>query len=299
MLQTGTAMQEFLDRHPAIKARPRRTVRPAKSDTADRPALVPYRQPDDVADGATFAASLADRLAMRKPCAAMLFAIDGLADIGERYGDAIASEVVDQFAYRLYRLEPLAGCLARLSDDVFALLVTEVSHAGEAEAIALRFMRALEQPFMFGATGLCISASIGIAVAPLHGRDAATLSHAASTALDLARARGGSVWQVSDSVCPEAQACATSTVPQAVPATGRVHWNLRPACQSLFTRMGAATRSAMLGAATSLLMQTPAAGMTTGHVPARHSTAAAPAEQASIATFVGKALANLAAARRA
>jgi GGDEF domain-containing protein len=179
--------------HAAHARRARTGTQPVPAwQTALRPRL-----PQEPADLSALAITLGDLLAARRPCAVLLFHIDGLPDIIARHGDGIGRELVDQFGVQVRRAEPLARCLARLPGPVFALLISGPHVHADAETIALRFMRGLDTPFMFGVGGVRISASIGIALAPRHARDAAGLVQAAMAALDDARQAGGDTWRMS------------------------------------------------------------------------------------------------------
>jgi diguanylate cyclase (GGDEF)-like protein len=147
----------------------------------------------------TFQQIVSERLADAEPCAILLFDIDGLADINDQFGYTVGDTVLQQFTERLRSVVPLASSIAHLFSDEFAVLIAGVHAPGDAEAIALRFVRAMDVPFAVGNDALRISASIGIAHAPRHGNDTIALIQAASRALRAAKAAGGHVWRTFNS----------------------------------------------------------------------------------------------------
>jgi diguanylate cyclase (GGDEF)-like protein len=177
------------------------TITKTRDETApDWSALLRPRKLHDEDGLAVLAGTLGDLLAARRPCAVLVFHIDSLADIVAQYGDGIGRELTDQFAAQVRRAEPLARCLAGLPGNRFALLISGQHVHADAETVALRVMRGLDSPAMSAIAGMRISASIGIALAPRHARDAAGLLQAALAALDDARQAGGDTWRMSNAV---------------------------------------------------------------------------------------------------
>jgi predicted signal transduction protein with EAL and GGDEF domain len=80
--------------------------------------------------------------------------------------------------------------LARLGGDEFVVLVTEGAQPATAEAIAARLLATVASEIGIGAQYLRIGMSIGVAVFPADGKDAATLLANADAALYRAKAEG-------------------------------------------------------------------------------------------------------------
>jgi predicted signal transduction protein with EAL and GGDEF domain len=85
---------------------------------------------------------------------------------------------------------PEADTIARLGGDEFAVLLTDAGDAADAEQVAKRIRKALEEPFLLGGITLESSASIGIATSPAHGTDAETLAQRADVAMYAAKRSG-------------------------------------------------------------------------------------------------------------
>jgi diguanylate cyclase (GGDEF)-like protein len=106
--------------------------------------------------------------------------------LGHEQGDALLREVAD----RLRGAVRPDDLLARLGADEFAILVTDLPHRGATAEVADRVGAALRRPFHLAGVALELDASIGIALAPDHGTDVATLLQRADVAMDGAK-RGG------------------------------------------------------------------------------------------------------------
>jgi diguanylate cyclase len=84
---------------------------------------------------------------------------------GHLAGDAILKAVAD----RLTDLARNGDIVARIGGDEFVFIQVGIHHEEEAEMLARRIIRSLSTPYMIADQELRIGASIGIAVAPLHG----------------------------------------------------------------------------------------------------------------------------------
>jgi predicted signal transduction protein with EAL and GGDEF domain len=80
--------------------------------------------------------------------------------------------------------------VARLGGDEFAVLLPSTGGA-QASTIARDLLRAFERPFLSDEHALEVSASMGIAVCPIHGTAAETILRRADVAMYLAKKAGG------------------------------------------------------------------------------------------------------------
>ncbi|HEX6375093.1 MAG TPA: EAL domain-containing protein [Allosphingosinicella sp.] len=140
-------------------------------------------------------------LATRDSGAALLFIdLDGFKEVNDRLGHAQGDQVLIMVANRLrvvLKAEVAPGSmapplLARLAGDEFTMLLPEVSTRDEAERIATGALAALAEPFRPADQSVLIGGSIGIALAPDHGPDLASLMKAADIAMYHAKASGRS-----------------------------------------------------------------------------------------------------------
>ncbi len=94
--------------------------------------------------------------------------------------------------------------VARLGGDKFAVLHTGLDRVEDAGRLASRLLSTLAVPFAFAGQVMPVSASLGIAIAPMDGSDYPTLLRRADAALYRAKADGrgrfaflrASVWEV-------------------------------------------------------------------------------------------------------
>ncbi len=124
--------------------------------------------------------------------AALLYLdLDRFKRINDTLGH-LAGDTLIQLAARR-----LAGCLresetvSRSSGDRFMLILGDVRHAQDAVNVAGRILEALAAPFSVKGNEVFLSASIGIAIYPQDGEDAAGLQRAADSALYAAKRQGG------------------------------------------------------------------------------------------------------------
>ena len=122
--------------------------------------------------------------------AVMLIDIRRFSETNRDWGTEAADHVLRVIAERLKMSGRAAGMLARLGGDQFAVLIED----GGAEAATARAERTLDlirQPIEWQHTSLRVSANIGLALAPQHGRDRSSLMKHADLALQHAKALGG------------------------------------------------------------------------------------------------------------
>ncbi len=117
--------------------------------------------------------------------------LDGFKPINDRYGHAAGDEILVQVAARLNATIRTFDLVARLGGDEFAIALVDVGGPVEVMACAERLIKAFEPQFVAAGAAQTIGVSIGIAMAPSDGVDAATLLGKADHALYQAKAGGG------------------------------------------------------------------------------------------------------------
>jgi diguanylate cyclase (GGDEF)-like protein len=106
--------------------------------------------------------------------------------LGHAAGDALLRAVAERLASALRRED----VLARLGGDDFVLLWNGLKSHDEAAALGARLLAILSRPFTVEGRTLSVSASIGIALYPQHGRDFAELLRHADSAMYAAKEAG-------------------------------------------------------------------------------------------------------------
>jgi diguanylate cyclase (GGDEF)-like protein len=129
--------------------------------------------------------------------AVLLLDLDAFKQVNDTLGHGAGDAVLREVATRLRaELDP-DTLLARLGSDEYAVLhplpSASTSAVEGARALAARVQAALQAPVTFDGVALNVEASIGIALAPEHARDADELLQRADMALDRARSRRGRV----------------------------------------------------------------------------------------------------------
>ena len=124
-------------------------------------------------------------------CAVLAIDLDGFKEINDLHGHKVGDQVLREVAQRLGRLLRPQDTVARRGGDEFTMLLPDVQGRADIERIAVRLLQAIEQPVPLaeGQQGH-LSASVGIAIAPDHGRDLDRLLQLADLAMYEAKLKG-------------------------------------------------------------------------------------------------------------
>lgn len=116
--------------------------------------------------------------------------LDGFKEVNDLHGHACGDQLLQQVAQRLARCVRSEDTVARIGGDEFGIVLAALTRAQDCEAVALKIIEALAQPFEVGASVVSISASVGAALFPIHGEDTAVLLAHADTAMYAAKSAG-------------------------------------------------------------------------------------------------------------
>ena len=118
-----------------------------------------------------------------EPRSVLVLDLDGFKHVndtlGHDHGDALLKEV----GMRLRAVLRESDVVARLGGDEFAVLPEGSCDLVSAEAVAWKIQQACEPPFLLGDEPVQIAASVGIALYPEHGDNAADLLRRADLAM--------------------------------------------------------------------------------------------------------------------
>jgi len=103
-----------------------------------------------------------------------------------RAGDFVARPALDESGLHV----------ARLGGDEFTVVLPDVDETHTVSMVATRLQALLAQPFLIGTQEIVVTSSIGIALFPPDGDDAATLLKHADTAMYHAKDQGRNNWQL-------------------------------------------------------------------------------------------------------
>ncbi len=124
------------------------------------------------------------------PFALFLMDLDRFKEVNDTLGHPAGDVILQQTAARLREAVRESDTVARLGGDEFAVVLPKVD-VDDAVLIAEKILRTLQEPFLVESRTLPIGASIGIALFPGHGEDAASLLSRADVAMYAAKHAGG------------------------------------------------------------------------------------------------------------
>lgn len=109
--------------------------------------------------------------------------LDQFKTINDTRGHHTGDRVLEEAAKRLLKLTRDSDTVARLGGDEFALLLLGAGNENDAKIVCEKIISQIRHPFLLNSVTLSVGVSIGIALFPLHGKDAEGLMHAADTAM--------------------------------------------------------------------------------------------------------------------
>ena len=134
------------------------------------------------------------------PAALLFIDLDRFKSINDACGHEVGDAVLRIVARRLESSLRGEDVVARLGGDEFLALLPRIAAPGDAALVAQKLIAALREPCHIDGHEFCLTGSIGIAIAPLHGRNPQELVRRADEAMYNAKreGRGGfEVWEMS------------------------------------------------------------------------------------------------------
>jgi diguanylate cyclase (GGDEF)-like protein len=127
-------------------------------------------------------AAVAASLESERSVALLIVDLNHFKELNDTLGHHAGDVLLTAIGPRLLERLEATDTLARLGGDEFGL-VLDPSDEAQAVAVAGRVLAALEAPFEISGLQLNVSASVGIALCPLHGRDTTELMQRADIAM--------------------------------------------------------------------------------------------------------------------
>jgi diguanylate cyclase (GGDEF)-like protein len=123
----------------------------------------------------------------REPAAMALLAlrVDGLATAEAQFGVEAANVLRRKVAVRLRSGLRASDVVAAIGTDTFAVLLAWMDQPEDGDRVGAKLVQLLRRPFNVAGQDVAVMVSVGIALYPAHGKDAAALMHRA-----LAQANG-------------------------------------------------------------------------------------------------------------
>jgi diguanylate cyclase (GGDEF)-like protein len=130
------------------------------------------------------------RLDGRHPCAVVMLDIDHFKRVNDTYGHPFGDEVLRRVAGILGKAVRKGDAAGRYGGEEFVLYL-HMTAPEQAQEVAERFRRMVRQArFLHEGREITVTASLGVACSPAHGRDAGELLKRADEALYLSKNRG-------------------------------------------------------------------------------------------------------------
>ncbi|HEY8337375.1 MAG TPA: EAL domain-containing protein [Tardiphaga sp.] len=135
--------------------------------------------------------ALADVRLHRRTLTTLMIDLDGFKHVNDSLGHAAGDRLLQELARRLTSSLGETEMVARLGGDEFAIIqAATVNQREEAIALATRVLDIVAAPFSLDGHNVTIGTSIGIALAPLNGRDTGELLKKADLALYRVKSEG-------------------------------------------------------------------------------------------------------------
>lgn len=115
--------------------------------------------------------------------------LDNFKKVNDAYGHMFGDQLLQAVALAILSCLEEGQVLARLGGDEFIVLATKTSQ-GALEAMASRILTRLRQPFRIGLIEVHSGCSLGISLAPQHGKDRESVIRNADTAMYTAKGSG-------------------------------------------------------------------------------------------------------------
>jgi diguanylate cyclase (GGDEF)-like protein len=128
----------------------------------------------------------------------MFVDLDLFKEINDLYGHEVGDLVLKQVSQRLISCVRESDTVARLGGDEFIILLPMIDAEGDAILVANKIVQSIAQPIIAAQASLHVTASIGIAMYPQHGKDEKLLMINADMAMYQSKRNGKNQAKVFD-----------------------------------------------------------------------------------------------------
>jgi len=127
----------------------------------------------------------------RESLAVLFIDMDHFKSVNDTWGHEVGDKLLTSAAERLSACLRKTDTAARLGGDEFVVVLMDLNRIQDAAKVAQNTLRALAKPYVLGASEICVTASLGIAIYPSDGKDADRLIKNADTAMYKTKEEGG------------------------------------------------------------------------------------------------------------
>jgi diguanylate cyclase (GGDEF)-like protein len=128
--------------------------------------------------------------------------LDRYKPVNDAYGHPVGDALLKAVADRLGKVKRDTDTVARLGGDEFAVVQTGIRSESDAAVLARRLVHSVAAPYSIAGHAIVIGATIGIAIAPHHGRDPEELLRNADFALYRCKADSRGSFRVFSAIDP-------------------------------------------------------------------------------------------------
>jgi diguanylate cyclase (GGDEF)-like protein/PAS domain S-box-containing protein len=132
----------------------------------------------------------------RGGCALILVSLDHFSLVNESLGHLWADLLLQEMARHLRQIVPAGTLIGRLGNDEFALILSGIADAADAEAHAQRIFEQVRLPVNQEGCLLTLTASVSVSTYPLDGGDFEEMLRNATIAMREAKRAGGNTVRV-------------------------------------------------------------------------------------------------------
>jgi diguanylate cyclase (GGDEF)-like protein len=122
--------------------------------------------------------------------AVVLLDVDAFKDVNSTFGQRAGDRLLCEVGHRLKRSAGSSGLVARVDGDEFGILFADADSVEHVTRFARAVLSDLARPFAVEGNDVRITASCGVAIAPVHAREALELVSNASLAVARAKSMG-------------------------------------------------------------------------------------------------------------
>ncbi|GAA5513916.1 hypothetical protein Dcar01_02665 [Deinococcus carri] len=133
--------------------------------------------------------------------AVLFIDLDRMKLINDSAGHAAGDQVLQEAADRLQRGVGFRGQVARAGGDEFVVILPDLPDAAAAGSVAAALLTAIAEPMLAGGQEQHLTASIGVALAPLDTADPVVALKCADMAMYQAKKQGKNTWRFYDERC--------------------------------------------------------------------------------------------------